>query len=119
MRKTGDLYKENVYICNTQEYVHVYHIAYFPFHSFFRSVPFSVPRFFFSSFKNVFRIVMNNVLEMFVNTFSQMFNETCIETLFKPFITRFLTIFKNVFRLVMNNVLEMFVNTFSQMFHET
>ena len=35
VRKRGDLYKENVFIYNTQEYV--YPIAYFPFHYLFRS----------------------------------------------------------------------------------
>ena len=44
--KTGDSYKDS-YICFTQ--VYVYGIAYFPFHSVFHSVPFSVlftvPRF--------------------------------------------------------------------------
>ena len=37
------IHSKKVYICFTQ--VYVYGIAYFPFHSVFHSVPFSVPRF--------------------------------------------------------------------------
>ena len=41
----GVIQTKIVSICFTKGYVHVYRIAYFPFHSVFRSVPLSVPRF--------------------------------------------------------------------------